>query len=257
MSDPVTWLAIGSMAVSATGAYMSYQGGQQQSDYYSYLSDYSAEKGKAQASLYTQQSYLADLNAASMLGQAEVSEVLGTINQTIAERQALMVDAQTARETQDIRRDLRTLHGSQIVSYQARGGVEMEGSPAVVYQESTKQANEDIAYVLEMGALESDLYRAQGESSAAAASAQAMQQRVSGAVYSSQADQLRQTASMAESLGEMESSSYDMMASLAGTNSWGTLLTSVGSMGMNLYSGMSRSSNSTSSSSWLDLFNQT
>lgn len=150
-------LAGAAIASSVAGAGMSAKGASQSSRYYKYAAQqalwqkpYAEMQRQAQAVQLETQSMVAMMNSQQFMAEAELYDSLGELNQLRAEGQAMLVRNRAAARAHQIRKLGHQVMGEQVVGA-AKGGVTMEGTPALVLKETDRLVRQDMENILMEG----------------------------------------------------------------------------------------------------------
>jgi len=190
-----------------------------------------ADVYSAQAGMITQQANIsaraAEINAQVSEWEAGSYQRIGTINSLAAEADALSVEKATLRTVRQARREFSSFQGSQVSRYAAAGFGPGQGLSEIL-DEGNDLFEEDLAALMEDGALEASRIRMAGKASSIQSS-----MYTAGATY--QAALGRISASQIKLSGEYNADAAEYKSSAASLGAISSLLTGAGNIGMNFY----------------------
>lgn len=141
MADPVTWVAIGGLAISAAGAGMSYYAAQDAAEQQEQMAKYNyaiqTQNAQMQAAVLAHQ-YQSQMAMASLnyQGQNAAANAMLT-NAKVQEQQGAAAERRGVEEVRRQREEQARLLGRQRAGY-AAAGVVMEGTPLEVLADTTR-----------------------------------------------------------------------------------------------------------------------
>ena len=142
-----------SLILGAAGLYMSYSSSQSSAGALKNQAWYESLIGGLEKELYYSNANLSEQMAGLAKGKAAILQKTAEINSMSAETEAVSIQTNTLDMVTKVRKAGSQIMGSQTARY-LKAGVELEGSPMLVMQETAKSIETDVANILASGKIE-------------------------------------------------------------------------------------------------------